>query len=313
MLLAFDVGNTNMVLGVFDGDKLLCNWRLESDVNKSADEYGMIVNQLFKYEGLSLDDISDVIIATVVPSILYTLQHLSVKYFNRKAIVIESGVRTGLKIKYDNPKQVGSDRIVNAVAAYEKYGGPLVLIDFGTATTFCAVTENSEYLGGAIAPGLKISSEALFQMTSKLPKVELDNPGRVICKNTTESMQAGLVVGHIGLVDFIVRTMKKELEAISSPGAQVKVVATGGLANLIEEGIDSIDVIDKMLTLEGLQIIYKKNTAPRRARRKAGRLADKNKPTRKEIELADSKLKDNKDAKEELRELETGVTKEDAS
>lgn len=288
MLLAFDVGNTNMVLGVFDGDELLCNWRLESDVNKSADEYGMIINQLFKYEGLSLDDITDVIIATVVPSILYTLQHLSIKYFNRKPIVIESGVRTGLKIKYDNPKQVGSDRIVNAVAAYEKYGGPLVLIDFGTATTFCAVTENSEYLGGAIAPGLKISSEALFQMTSKLPKVELDNPGKVICKNTTESMQAGLVIGHMGLVDFIVKTMKKELEEISSPGAKVRVVATGGLATLIEAGIDSIDTIDKMLTLEGLQIIYKKNTAPRKKKSKCTQQPDRASAAQSDVKKEDA-------------------------
>lgn len=268
MLLAFDVGNTNMVLGVFEGEKLLCNWRLESDSNKSADEYGMIINQLFNYEGLSTDDITDVIIATVVPSILYTLQHLSLKYFNRKAIVIESGVRTGLKIKYDNPKQVGSDRIVNAVAAFEKYGGPLILIDFGTATTFCAVTDNSEYLGGAIAPGLKISSEALFQMTSKLPKVELDNPGHVICKNTTESMQAGLIYGHMGVVDFIVRKMKAELSKACGQDKKIRVVATGGLAGLINEGIDCVDNVDKMLTLEGLEIIYRKNTKEKRTRRR---------------------------------------------
>ena len=163
MLLAFDVGNTNIVLGVFRDGELITNWRIETDNNPSADEYGMLINQLFSYEGLNIKDVEDVIISTVVPSVLYTLQHLSMKYFNRRAIVIEAGVKTGLIIKYDNPKQVGADRIVNAVAAYTKYGGPLIVIDLGTATTFCAITEKAEYLGGTIAPGLKISSEALFE------------------------------------------------------------------------------------------------------------------------------------------------------
>ena len=150
MLLAFDVGNTNIVLGVFEGKKLIQNWRLETDMGKSADEYGMIINQLFSYEGISSKDVSDVIISTVVPSVLFTLQHLSVKYFNRRAIVVGAGVKTGLVIKYDNPKQVGADRVVNAVAALEKYGGPLILVDFGTATTFCAISDKSEYLGGTL-------------------------------------------------------------------------------------------------------------------------------------------------------------------
>ncbi|MEG0292009.1 MAG: type III pantothenate kinase [Anaerovoracaceae bacterium] len=263
MLLAFDVGNTNIVLGVFVEGKLVQNWRLETDNNKSADEYGMVINQLFAFEGININEVEDVIIATVVPSVLYTLQHLSMKYFNKKAIVIESGVKTGLLIKYDNPKQVGSDRIVNAVAAFNKYGGPLVLIDFGTATTFCAVTEKAEYLGGAIAPGLKISSEALFQMTSKLPKVELERPESVICKNTIQSMQSGLVYGHMGMVDFIVKKMKKELVEMGCDGDKIKVIATGGLATLIEEGVDCIDEVDKMLTLEGLEIIYRKNKKKR--------------------------------------------------
>lgn len=260
MLLAFDVGNTNIVLGVFKEDKLIQNWRLETDNNKSADEYGMLVNQLFMFEGLKLDDIEDVIISTVVPSTLYTLQHLSQKYFKRRALVIAPGIKTGLIIKYDNPKQVGADRIVNAVAALEKYGGPLVIIDFGTATTFCAVTEKAEYLGGTIAPGIKIASEALFEKTAKLPKVELEEPGHVICRNTIESMQSGLVYGHMGMVDFIVRKMVKELEAISEK--PVTVVATGGLASLIERGIDCIHHVDKMLTLEGLEMIYEKNRKP---------------------------------------------------
>lgn len=259
MLLAFDVGNSNIVLGVFKDRELITNWRIETDTNKSADEYGMIVRQLFDYEGLKMSEVTDIIISTVVPSVLYTLQHLSMKYFNKRAIVIESGVKTGMIVKYDNPKQVGADRIVNAVAAYHKYGGPLIIIDFGTATTFCAVSDKAEYLGGTIAPGLKISSEALFEKTSKLPKVELEEPGITICKNTIQSMQSGLVYGHMGMVEFIVNKMKKELAEVVGADKQVTVVATGGLSTLIDNGVDCIDHVDKMLTLEGLEIIYEKN------------------------------------------------------
>lgn len=258
MLLAFDVGNSNIALGAFEGRELIQNWRMETDSHKSADEYGMIINQLFSYEDVKIDNVDDIIISTVVPSVLYTLQHLSQKYFNKTAIVIEPGVKTGLIIKYDNPKQVGADRIVNAVAAHTKYGGPLIVIDFGTATTFCAVSENAEYLGGSIAPGLKISSEALFEKTAKLPKVELEEPGAVICRNTIESMQAGLVYGHMGMVDYIIKKMKIELQE-KFGAKKVKVVATGGLSSMIDSGIDTIDCVDKMLTLEGLEIIYEKN------------------------------------------------------
>ncbi len=261
MLLAFDVGNTNIVLGVFKSGKLIQSWRLETDSKKSADEYGMVINQLFAYEGLNTKEVKDVIISTVVPSVLYTLQHLSMKYFNRRAIVVGAGIKTGLVVKYDNPKQVGADRIVNAVAAYAKYGGPLVVIDFGTATTFCAITEKAEYLGGTIAPGVKIASDALFEKTAKLPRVELEEPGSVICKNTIESIQSGLVYGHMGMVDYITKKMIRELQEMSGRDAKVTVVATGGLASLIEQGIDCIDHVDKMLTLEGLQIIYEKNKA----------------------------------------------------
>lgn len=272
MLLAFDVGNTNIVLGVFKDGKMITNWRLETDNNKSADEYGMIISQLFKYEGLKVENVKDVIISTVVPSVLYTLQHLSMKYFNRKAMVIGPGIRTGLIVKYDNPKQVGADRIVNAVAAHAKYGGPLIIIDFGTATTFCAVSEKAEYIGGTIAPGLKISSEALFEKTSKLPKVELEEPGNVICRNTINSMQSGLVYGHMGMVDYIVKKMKHELlEYSHTENREVKVIATGGLATLIDSGIDCIDHVDKMLTLEGLQMIYEKNKKSKKSELKCGK------------------------------------------
>lgn len=257
MLLAFDVGNTNIVLGVFEGDRLIQDWRMKTDKNKSADEYAMLVNQLFQYEGLDMKKVSDVIISTVVPPVLYTLLHLSRKYFDRKAYVVGAGLKTGMIIKYDNPKQIGSDRIVNAVAAYHKYGGPLVIVDLGTATTFCAVSSKGEYLGGTIAPGLKISSEALFEKTAKLPRVELEEPGKVICKNTIESMQSGLVYGHIGLVEYIVQRMKKELSPDGEE--QVKVIATGGMAGLIVECSNCIDYVERELTLEGLRIIYNKN------------------------------------------------------
>ena len=262
MLLAFDIGNSNTVLGVFRDGELLTNWRIETDSHKSADEYGMLVSQLFAYDKLDMDDVDDIIISTVVPSVLYTLEHMSMKYFGCKPIVVESGVKTGLIIKYDNPKQVGADRIVNAVAAVHKFGGPLIIIDFGTATTFCAVTDKAEYLGGTIAPGLKISSEALFEKTAKLPKVELDEPGHTICRNTVESMQSGLIYGHMGLVEFMVREMKKELSEICGADKPIKVIATGRLASMIAGGVDCIDEVDKMLTLEGLEVIYQKNKKP---------------------------------------------------
>lgn len=266
MLLAFDVGNTNIVLGVFKNGKLIQDWRIETDNKKSADEYGMIINQLFAHEGLDVKEIKDIIISTVVPSVLYTLQHLSRKYFNCKAIVIEPGVKTGLQIKYDNPKQVGADRIVNAVAAYAKYGGPLIVIDIGTATTFCAISDKAEYLGGTISPGLKITSEALVEKTAKLPKVELEEPGHTICKNTNEAMQSGLVYGHMGMVDYIVKKMKKELGDYCGTDKPIRVIATGGMANMIASGVDCIDIVDRMLTLEGLEIIYEKNRKERERR-----------------------------------------------
>jgi type III pantothenate kinase len=260
MLLAFDVGNTNIVLGVFtDAGVLTHNWRMETSGSKSADEYGMIIYQLFEHEGMKPEDVSDVIISTVVPSLLYTLQHMSAKYFQRRAMVVGPGIKTGLAIKYSIPEQVGADRIVNAVAALSKYGGPLVIVDLGTATTFCAVTENWEYLGGSIAPGLKISSEALFEKTAKLPRVELEEPGQTICTTTNESMQAGLVYGHMGLIEYIVNRMKKELDDYSDKDREVKVIATGGMAPMMSGGVKCIDEVDRFLTLDGLNYIYQKN------------------------------------------------------
>ncbi len=260
MLLAFDVGNTNIVLGLFKGKKLIESWRMETDKNKSADEYGMIIRNLFEYHNFKMSDVKDAIISTVVPSISYTLQHMSIKYFNIRAIEVGPGIKTGMIIKYDNPKQVGADRIVNAVAAYEKYGGPLIVIDFGTATTFCCISSKCEYLGGTIAPGIKISSDALFEKTAKLPRVEITEPGHAICRNTNESIQSGLVYGHMGVADYIIRKMKKEyFENYGDESEKMTVVATGGLATMVAKGVESIDHVDRLLTLEGLSIIYEKN------------------------------------------------------
>ena len=256
MLLVIDVGNTNIVLGVYDGKKLINDWRVATNKDKTSDEYGLVIDQIFNYHGLKTSDIDAVMISSVVPPLMYTLQAVSKKYFKCDPYIVGPGIKTGMNIKYDNPKEVGADRIVNAVAAYEQYGGPIIVVDFGTAITFCAISKSGEYLGGAIAPGIKISSEALFMRTAKLPKVEIVKPDRVICKNTVSSIQAGLIYGYVGLVDNIIAKMKEEL---SEEGEVKTVVATGGLASLISSESKYINRIDKLLTLEGLRIIYDRN------------------------------------------------------
>ncbi|SMB86163.1 pantothenate kinase [Desulfonispora thiosulfatigenes DSM 11270] len=256
MLLAFDVGNTNIVLGIFEGKKLLTDWRIATDKSKTADEYGIIINNLFNYHKLDVGSITDVIISSVVPPIMTSLEEMAFKYFNVNPMIVGPGIKTGMPILYENPKEVGADRIVNGIAAYNKYGGPLIIVDFGTATTFCAISAKGEYLGGAITPGVQISAEALYTRTAKLPKVELIAPKnkKTIGKNTVAAMQAGIVYGYCGIVESIVTRMKKEMGS-----KDVKVIATGGISPVIASESKVIDSVDKLLTLDGLRIIYEQN------------------------------------------------------
>lgn len=253
MLLVFDIGNTNIVLGAYEGKELLQHWRISTDRQKTGDEYGMLINNLFTYGGLSIKDIEAVIISSVVPPLVVPLVKMCQRYFSVEPLVVGPGIKTGIFIKYENPREVGADRIVNAVAAHNKYGGPLIIVDFGTATTFCVIAENGDYLGGAIAPGIGISTEALFQRAAKLPRIELVKPKSVICRNTVTSMQSGIIYGFVGQVDGIVSRMKEEL------GQEPFVVATGGLANLIAMESSTINAVEHFLTLEGLQLIYQLN------------------------------------------------------
>ncbi len=254
MLLVLDVGNTNIVIGVFKGKNLINSYRIGTNMKATSDEYYATIAQLLKMDDVLASEIDDVIISSVVPEVMHSLENFVYKYIGKNPMVVGPGIKTGINIKYESPSQVGADRIVNAVAGYEKYGGPLIIIDFGTATTFCFISEKGEYYGGLIAPGVKISSEALFQKASKLHKVELIKPKSVIGKNTTAAMQAGIYHGYTGLVDNIVEKMKAEMD---TPNA--KVIATGGLASLIIAGTENVHTIDRNLTLDGLRMIYEKN------------------------------------------------------
>lgn len=253
MLLLFDVGNTNITMGVYREKEIAAHWRIATDRQKTADEYGILLHQLFLTAGLDIKKVKAVAISSVVPPINESLEEMARKYLGLKAFVVGPGVKTGIPIIFDNPKEVGADRIVNAVAAYAKYGGPCIVVDFGTATTYDAISAKGEYLGGAIAPGIAISTEALFQHAAKLPRIELLKPKKVIGKTTISCMQAGIVYGYIGQIEGIVQRMKKEL------GGQAFVVATGGLASFFAQETQSINQADPLLTLEGLKMIYEKN------------------------------------------------------
>ncbi len=252
MILAVDVGNTNIVFGVFKDDELVARWRISSRQEHTADEYGILLLALFRQANLEASKVKAIVISSVVPPLMGNLERMCQSYFNIKPIIVGPGIKTGLPIKMDNPREVGSDLIANAIAGYNLYGGPLIIVDFGTATTFTAVSEKGEYLGGAIAPGIDISTEALFRKAAKLPRVELKKPSSVIGKNTVHSMQAGIIFGYTGLVDEIVRRFKVEL-------GECKVLATGGLADLIAQESATIDIVEPDLTLIGLRLIYNRN------------------------------------------------------
>jgi type III pantothenate kinase len=253
MLLAIDVGNTNIVLGVFDGAKLVEQWRVGTKTQTTPDEYAMILKDLFGFAGIEFRQIDGVIVSSVVPPLLPAMTEMSRKYFRIEPMVVSHEIRTGITMRYDNPREIGADRIVNAAAAYHLFGGPIIIVDFGTATTFCAVTKAGEYLGGAIVPGIKISAEALFQRAAKLPRVELAKPRYVIGTDTVSSMQSGIIYGYAGLVDGIVERMRKEL------GAAARVVATGGLAELVAPETKTVQDVRPHLTLEGLRLLYEMN------------------------------------------------------
>lgn len=264
MLIVMDVGNTNTVIGVYQGDRLVSDWRIRTEKEATVDELGMLLRNLFQSQGLALENGADLIISCVVPPMVNTLEGFARRYLKVRPLWVGPGIKTGMPIHYDNPREVGADRIVNAVAAYDQVRGAVIVVDFGTATTFDAISRQGEYLGGAIAPGVMISCEALFLKASKLPRVEIFvKPKSIIAKDTISSMNAGIIYGYVGLVEGIVSRMKQAL------GDQPKVIATGGLACLIASETTCIDYVDDYLTLKGLKIIYERNR-PRREERDKG-------------------------------------------
>ncbi len=253
MLLAIDIGNTNVALGVFEGEMLRATWNVATDIDKTADEYAVLLLNLLPREGLNLSDIDHVSIACVVPPLLTIFEELSQRYFKISPLVVGPGVKTGVRICTDNPREVGADRVANAAAAHHLYSGPMILIDFGTATTLDVLSKEGDYLGGAIAPGILISAEALFERASKLPRVELVPPEHAIGKNTVTTMQSGIIFGYVGLIESLVKRMNREL------GQEAYVVATGGLAKIIAGQTKVVNMVNMHLTLIGLRLIHELN------------------------------------------------------
>lgn len=254
MILAMNVGNSNVVLGVYRGGELATYWRLTSNMGRTSDELGMVVLDFFARSGLDKNDVADIVISSVVPNMMYPLEHMCRKYFGITPMVLGVGVKTGVNIKVDNPREVGSDQIASAAGAIAHYGCPVIIADFGTATTICAVNGKREYIGCSIAPGVKISMEALFQRTAQLPRVELAAPERIIGRNTVESMQSGIVYGIVGQASYLIERMKEEMGE-----SGIRVIATGGLSRLIAPHVPAIDTVDNLLTLKGLKAIYDRN------------------------------------------------------
>lgn len=254
MILAIDVGNTNITCGVYDGRELITTFRMMSKTPHTSDEYGVDIRQILAFNGIEKQQIEGTVIASVVPNVMHSLVGGITKYLDTPPLIVGAGTRTGIRIVTENPKEIGPDRIVDAVAAYEKYGGPVLVLDFGTATTYDYVTEDGCFAAGITAPGIRISAKALWEDTAKLPVVEIKKPRSILAQETISSMQAGLVFGQIGQTEYIVNMVKKETGI-----SDMKVVATGGLGRIISDETDTIDIYDSSLTLDGLQLIYEKN------------------------------------------------------
>ncbi len=259
MLLVIDVGNTNIVIGIYQNQKLEHVWRLTTNKERTSDEFGVFFITMFQNENIKINDISDVIISSVAPNVMYSLLHSIRKFFNLEPILVEPGIKTGLNIKIDNPKELGADIIVNAVGAKEKYKTPLIVVDFGTATTLCAINTKNDILGVTICPGVRVSADALTAKAAKLPNIQIIKPKNVLGKNTVDSMQAGLVYGFVGKIDYLVNKIKDEMVKLGEKREKISVIATGGLSRLIATESNEINEIDSMLTLDGLRMIHEKN------------------------------------------------------